>query len=315
MKKIIVTTTINPPTEAIERFDAVEGFELIVIGDRKTPPGYRLRRGRYVGPEEQEKRYPRLSQLLGWNCIQRRNIGFLLALEMGAGIVATVDDDNVPYPDWGQDLLIGRSLPVRQYFCTAAAFDPIGATNHKNLWHRGFPIQLVSSRDYSESAENVETVRIQADFWDGDPDIDAVCRMLHHPVCRFNPENFPLTSATIAPFNSQNTFLDAKLLPEYFMFPGIGRMDDIWGAYYLQAQTGARPVFTRASVEQRRNDHDLTRDFAQEVIGYERTLSLLQAIAQDPRNIATFLPGASVAAFLEYQAIARAIVARREQAK
>jgi hypothetical protein len=202
-------------------------------------------------------------------------------------------------------------VQVRQYRCAAAAFDPIGATNYPHLWHRGFPIQLVAARDYSSHIETVETVRIQADFWDGDPDIDAVCRMINQPSCRFDSVGFPFTSRTIAPFNSQNTFLDFRLLPEYFMFPGIGRMDDIWGAYYLQAKTGARAVFCPASVEQRRNEHDLTRDFSLEVIGYERTLSLLGSIGHDPRDLFAYLPGSAVAAFLEYQEIARKLVGRR----
>jgi hypothetical protein len=311
MRNVIVTTTINQPTEAIELFDNVEGFDLIVIGDKKTPADYRLRRGMYITPQEQEQRYPRLSQLLGWNCIQRRNIGFLIALELGADIIATVDDDNIPHPGWGQDLLIGRSVPVRQYRCTAAAFDPIGATNYPHLWHRGFPIQLVAARDYSDHADTVATVRIQADFWNGDPDIDAVCRMINRPACRFDPAAFPFTSRTMAPFNSQNTFIDFSLLPEYFMFPGIGRMDDIWGAYYLQAKTGARPVFCSASVQQDRNEHDLTRDFSLEVIGYERTLALLNSVSHDPCNLFAYLPGSAVAAFLEYQALARRLVERR----
>jgi hypothetical protein len=311
MKKFIVTTTINHPTEAIELFDNVEGFDLIVVGDRKTPADYKLRRGHYVTTDEQEARYPRLSGLLGWNCIQRRNIGFLIALEMGADIVATVDDDNIPRPTWGQDLLIGRSAGVRQFGCTAEAFDPIGATNYPGLWHRGFPIQLVSARDYTDSIETATFVQIQADFWDGDPDIDAICRMINQPLCRFDSNKFPFTSKTIAPFNSQNTFIDYRLLPEYFMFPGIGRMDDIWGAYYLQARTGARPVFCAASVTQQRNDHDLTKDLSLEVIGYEQTLHLLASIGHDARNLFAYLPGFAVAAFLEYQSIAANLVAKR----
>ena len=33
MKKVIVTTTINPPTEAITRFDQLEDWQLVVVGD------------------------------------------------------------------------------------------------------------------------------------------------------------------------------------------------------------------------------------------------------------------------------------------
>ena len=37
MKKIIVTTTINPPTEALIKYSKKEDWDLIVIGDLKTP--------------------------------------------------------------------------------------------------------------------------------------------------------------------------------------------------------------------------------------------------------------------------------------
>ncbi|MCL5053068.1 MAG: hypothetical protein M1447_04525 [Gammaproteobacteria bacterium] len=55
MMKTIVTTTINPPTEAIRRYDEMEDWNLIVIGDRKTPSDYRLERGRYLSPADQER--------------------------------------------------------------------------------------------------------------------------------------------------------------------------------------------------------------------------------------------------------------------
>ena len=40
---------------------------------------------------------PRLSRLIGWNCIQRRNIGYVYAKKNGAKFIASVDDDNIPY--------------------------------------------------------------------------------------------------------------------------------------------------------------------------------------------------------------------------
>lgn len=36
MKKVIVTTTINPPTKAIRLFEAMTDWELVVVGDLKT---------------------------------------------------------------------------------------------------------------------------------------------------------------------------------------------------------------------------------------------------------------------------------------
>lgn len=302
MKKIIVSTTINPPTEAIKRFDAMEGWELIVIGDRKTPADYKLERGRYVPPAEQEAVDKGLSDALGWNCIQRRNIGFVMAYERGADVVATVDDDNIPYDGWGTNLMVGTEPKGRLFKTDLPAFDPVGATKYHHLWHRGFPLQFLHKRDYSKVAAGAPLGRcdVQADFWDGDPDIDALCRMEHRPDCRFDAADFPLASDAWSPFNSQNTFLTREALRHYFMFPGVGRMDDIWGAYYLQAK-GFRVVYAKASVRQDRNVHDFTKDMVGEFLGYEKNPKLIEALKKDPEAIQQFLPEASAKAFDAYR--------------
>jgi hypothetical protein len=300
MKKVIVTTTINPVTEAVRAFQAMTDWELIVIGDKKTPANYHLERGRYVTPEEQEKYDPALSEAIGWNSIERRNFGFLFARDMGADIVATMDDDNIPLAGWGADLLVGREVEVDFYETELPAFDPVGVTNHPKLWHRGYPLELIPRRDYSRKSRKRVTVDVQADFWNGDPDIDAICRMEHAPECRFDAGPFPMAASKMSPFNSQNTFLRGSLLKDYFMFPHIGRMDDIWASYHLQAQ-GARVVYSKASVVQVRNVHDLVRDMQGEFIGYENNLRLVQNLARDPKSLLAFLPGRAAWAFQLYQ--------------
>ena len=236
MKKVIVTTTINPPTIAIDKFQAMPDWELVVIGDLKTPADYRLQRGVYVPPAEQEKYDKALSDAIGWNCIQRRSFGLLWAKEMKADVVAVVDDDNIPLDGWGQSLLIGHDVDVNYYETDLPAFDPVGATNYKHLWHRGYPLQLVPQRDYSRVRRRKVRVDVQADFWNGDPDIDAICRMEHAPECDFEANAFPMASNKMGPFNSQNTFLSGPCLKDYFLFPHVGRMDDIWASYFLQAK-------------------------------------------------------------------------------
>lgn len=300
MKKVIVTTTINPPTKAIAKFQAMKDWDLVVIGDKKTPTDYKLERGVYVTPDEQEKYDKPLSDAIGWNCIQRRSFGLLWAHDMKADIVAVVDDDNIPLEGWGENLLVGQEAEVNMYETDLPAFDPVGATNHSHIWHRGYPLQLLPKRDYSKKKKQKVKVDVQADFWNGDPDIDAICRMEHAPECKFEAGVFPLAANKLAPFNSQNTFLAGKCLQDYFLFPHIGRMDDIWAAYYVQAK-GFRVVFNKASVYQERNPHDLTRDMRQEYLGYENNLNLVQDLAKDAESLQSYLPGRSIWAFQLYR--------------
>jgi hypothetical protein len=300
MKKIIVTTTINPPTEAIRRFQAMGQWDLVVIGDLKTPADYRLERGIYVSPAEQEKYDAALSEAIGWNCIQRRNFGLLWAKDLGADLVAVVDDDNIPLEEWGQDLLVGKDVEVDYYETDLPAFDPLGATNHGHLWHRGYPLELVAKRDYRRKTRKNVRVDIQADLWNGDPDVDALCRMEHAPKCRFDPARFPMAANKMGPFDSQNTFLRREVLQDYFLFPHLGRMDDIWAGYYVQAK-GFKVVYGKPSVYQDRNAHDLIRDMREEYVGYENNLRLVEDAGRDPESLLAYVPCRAARAFELYR--------------
>ena len=299
IKKIIITTTINSPTEAIRKFDENPEWDLIVIGDKKTPSDYSLKNGIYLSPEQQEEYDKELSDAIGWNCIQRRNFGFLKAFELGADIIATIDDDNIPLDNWGKDLLVSKKINIDSYESDQIAFDPIFITNYKHLWHRGFPIQLLSKRNYIKK-ETIIEIDVQADFWNGDPDIDAICRIIHSPSCVFSKEIFPFTSPNFTPFNSQNTFLSKKILKDYFMFPYIGRMDDIWAAYYVES-LGYKVVYNYPTVYQDRNEHNLINDMKKEYLGYENNLELLKKLKLSPDNIHGFLPERAKDAFKLYR--------------
>jgi hypothetical protein len=274
----------------------------VVIGDLKTPKDYasQLNRGVYVTPEMQEEYDKELSDAIGWNCIQRRNMALLWAYDMGADLVAVVDDDNIPYDNWAANITVGKSTEVNYYSTDLPAFDPVGATNHGHIWHRGYPLQLIPQRNYENVSKQVIIPDVQADFWDGDPDIDAICRMEHRPECKFGQSYFPMASDKLSPFNSQNTFINAKWLKDYFLFPHIGRMDDIWAAYYIEAK-GAKVLYHEASVFQERNVHDLVKDMKMEYIGYENNLKLVSELVSDPELILNYLPERSRLAFDLYK--------------
>tara|TARA_B100001093_G_scaffold426682_1_gene420753 strand:- start:9963 stop:10952 length:990 start_codon:yes stop_codon:yes gene_type:complete len=281
MKKIIVATTIYPVSEAMKKFATFKDWELIIVGDKKTPHEEYIKLSNenknvfYMTPEYQEENWKEISDLIGWNKIQRRNIGYLEALKRGGEIIASVDDDNIPLDNWDKNIRIGKPTNVYYYKTNDIAFDPVGVTNYKDLWHRGYPIQLLNGRNERYTITRKTIVPdIQAMFWNGDPDIDAVCRLEHKPMCFFDDKYFPIATNVYSPFNSQNTLFSREALKKYLVMPGIGRMDDIWSSYYLEA-CGFKVVYTKATVFQDRNVQDLTKNLKEEFIGYEKTLDLL----------------------------------------
>ena len=289
--KYIVTTTINEPTIATYKFAEIakrDGWTFVVVGDKKTPRYYYQKELDcvYLCSKEQPNMYPELSDTIGWNSIQRRNIGLLYAYEQGADVIATVDDDNIPYDDWGQNLLVGQTVDCDLYEPVDDVFDPLSVTNTPEIWHRGYPIELLQRRNRVEYKGKVKRkVLVQADLWDGDPDIDAMARLTMKPIVKYNVEK-PYCSNRIAPFNSQNTFLAREVIPYYAVLPHVGRMDDIWGSYILQHYFPDSVVYNKASVYQDRNVQDLITNLEKEVIGYRNTYKLIR----DLENYMSYLP-------------------------
>jgi hypothetical protein len=295
MKKYIVTTTINSPTEATLKFCEIakeKNWTFIIVGDTKTPHNEYQKLEEeypvvYLTPDKQDYLYPELSEVIGWKSIQRRNIGFVYAYHQGADIVATVDDDNIPYSNWGDNIYVGQEIEVDLFEnISSLYFDPLSPTTHKDLWHRGFPIEdLPFKNDIEYKGKTKRKVLVQADFWDGDPDIDAICRLSKKPIVKF--EKFDsFCSNQLAPFNSQNTFLAREVLPFYSVLPHTGRMDDIWGSYILQYYFPNSVIYNQATVYQDRNEQDLVTNLENEVIGYRNTYKLLG----DLKNYYNYLP-------------------------
>ena len=303
----IATTTINKPTKALKIFAKNNNFKLIVALDKKSKE-FKLKNSIVLTAKYQEKRWPKLSKLIGWNCIQRRNFAILEALERGADVVALIDDDNIPYKSWFKKICFSKkNYQANLIKSNRDVFDAIGYTNYKNLWHRGFPLELVKGRKYKKIKKNYLDADIQASFWNGDPDIDAICRMIFGPTCKFDKKYFPFYSKKISIFNSQNTLLKRKVFKDYFLFPHIGRMDDIWASLYVTAKNH-KVVYEEPTVFQDRNAHNLIHDFKEEYIGYTNTLNLIKNLIKNPENINLFLPKKSLLAFQEWKKIVNKII-------
>jgi len=289
MKKvIIVTTTINSPTIATMKFCEIaenRGFQFVIVGDTKTPHDEYRKLERdfksvvYLSPDQQEELYPELSETIGWRTIQRRNIGFVYAYDQGCDVLATVDDDNIPYPNWGENIYVGEEVVYDSYEPTRSPyFDPLSITTDNYLWHRGFPIQHLQVRhDVDYKGKQTKKCLVQANLWDGDPDIDAMARLTHKPCVNYKDITGPFGSTSIAPFNSQNTFIAREIIPYYAVLPFVGRMDDIWGAYIAQAHFPNAVVYDVATVYQDRNVQDLVTNLQNEVIGYRHTLEFIES--------------------------------------
>ena len=292
----IVTTTIRVPEVLADyvRGARTAGFDfrLYIVGDRKTPDlrDYAQRLGpevRWISAASHGRW--RTSAVLRWDCIMRRNIGFLEAAADGPfEFYLSLDDDNLPDPGYFEtfaSLLTrrhGHAVDATQgwfnYFRDADTDPPV--TPHA----RGFPIRRRSQAEWSTRRCDVPA----ADVWAfqglsrGDPDVDAFTHIATHVRIRRFAHQSLIARHAWSPINSQNTFLREPLLPLYLMFDQIGRFDDIVAGYLLQHYVyanGGWVHFGQPFTRQERGVRDWLRDFENEVEGHltiERLLAHLQ---------------------------------------
>jgi len=249
------------------------GARFYVVGDRKSPPDFQLKGCDYLGLEKQRELPFAYARLCPEGSYARKNIGYLQAMKEGAGFIVETDDDNHPREDFWLDRFreVNGDCVEGEGWVNAYAY-----FSREFIYPRGLPLQW--ARDPAVVRPGRKACRavccpIQQGLADGDPDVDAVYRMLYPLPFQFEKaEPLVLGRGLWCPFNSQNTtfFPEAYALlylPAFCSF----RMTDIWRSFVAQRilwTCGWGVSFHNASVFQERNQHDLMRDFGDEIPGY-----------------------------------------------
>jgi hypothetical protein len=287
--RFIVITSIFAPSEAVQRFAELAEWRLVVVGDRKSPPEWSWPGVEYLAPERQPDLGYRLAEALPWNHYARKMIGYLWAIERGATVVVDTDDDNLPKSNWSFPHFDGDF---------AAATGPAYYNAYRRftdafIWPRGYPLRLLKDDTQPALAVGPQQVGVWQGLADGDPDVDAIYRLvLGEPLSFSDEEPIVLRPGTVCPFNSQNTSFRPEVfslmyLPAFVTF----RFTDILRSLIAQPNmwaAGYSVGFLSATVTQDRNAHDLLEDFGSEVPMYlqtERVVDVASAVVQADRSV------------------------------
>jgi hypothetical protein len=271
----VVITTINSPTRAVDEIEANApklSAAFHVIGDSKSPPDFKLEGGRYFDIDAQVATGFRFAALCPTKHYARKNIGYLTAIRDGASIIVETDDDNIPMAGfWDQRVrTVEAPLVSGSTWCNVYSF-----FTDTQIWPRGLPLDRV--RDpvpaLSSFASQASDCPIQQGLADGDPDVDAIYRLVLPLPLDFEPgRTVVLDKGVWCPFNSQNTTFWADAFPLlYLPYHCSFRMTDIWRSFVAQRimwENDWKMMFHSSTVFQERNEHNLMRDFADEVPGY-----------------------------------------------
>lgn len=281
----LVVTSIAPPTAILAelaRGAQRSGYHFILVGDESSPADFELPGCSFYGLARQRELDYKLARQCPTRHYARKNIGYLLALADGADVIVETDDDNIPRAEFWAARERRRRVPVVTHAGWVNAYRYF---SDANIWPRGLPLTAV--RAQAPALDELPSIEadcpIQQGLADENPDVDAIYRLtLPLPQSFRRDRRLALASGAWCPFNSQNTtwWRDAApllYLPAYCSF----RMTDIWRSLVAERvawENDWMVLFHEPTVHQQRNDHDLMRDFKDEVPGYLHNAAIAQAL-------------------------------------
>lgn len=282
-QKASVITTINNLNDTfINRF-IDNGYNCIVVGDKKTNSQTYKNKRSLLYVEIDCDLFPHLSKSLPCNHYSRKNLGYLHAIKQGFKSILDTDDDNFPKGDihnWKKlkhSLVTGPSLP-----------NTLKHFSDSHIWARGYPIELIHSKNYpilkKVNKENLNKVGIIQSLVDGDPDVDAIFRLTSKEYTDdFKFESGKSCIINQGIYSQGNTQATLWTNPELFHLLYIPvtvsfRFCDILKMYIAQRcmwEYDSMLAITSPFFYQSRNTHNYMKDFESEVSMYKCLHKLL----------------------------------------
>ncbi len=296
MRIFSVITTIQPPTECIitltQRLSKFNG-RLVVAGDTKGPDSYDLPNTTFLSIQDQKESGFSLAERLPTKHYARKNIAYLQAMREGAQCIYETDDDNKPNQSWnarGEYLTDCKSVARDQGWVNVYKY-----FSDELIWPRGIPLNCIREATLPVLSKLAEPQRcpIQQGLVNNSPDVDAIWRLALDRPFEFDvtkADSVYLSPGTWCPFNTQSTWwwpvaYPLLYIPSYCSF----RTCDIWKSFVAQRclwELEMGIVFHPAEVIQDRNDHDLSKDFEDEIPGYLQNFKIKEVLED-----CTLLPG------------------------
>jgi hypothetical protein len=323
---IVVTTVFEPAfldgyLEELRAADMEHDTRIVIVPDRKTPASVMraaaaAKRNGYVvdcpGIEEQDEFLMRLGvscDFIPYDSDNRRNVGYLMALEQGCEVLVSIDDDN--YCRSGSDFVadhqvVGNPAADSEVCSSDGWFNAcslLASGGDVEVYPRGYPYfaRRTQRTVKLSQPEQPGTVAMNAGLWLDDPDVDAVSRLSQGvKISDFRGRSVVLGPRVWSPINTQNTALTREAAMTYYYvrmgYPlkglTIDRFGDILSGYLAQKCIKHVGDWIRVGspvVEHRRTPHNLFKDLYHELAGMVLIEDFLPWLFEEPLEGSTYL--------------------------
>ncbi|WCJ33465.1 hypothetical protein M5689_014825 [Euphorbia peplus] len=185
-EKWIVVSVSGYPSDALTRLVKIKGWQLLAIGNSKTPSDWVLKGAIFLSLDQQANLGFRVVDFLPFDSYVRKSVGYLFAIQHGAKKIFDADDrGEVIGDDLGKHFdveLFGegaRQETVLQYSHhneNRSVVNPYIHFGQRSVWPRGLPLENVGEIGHEEFYTEVFGGKqfIQQGISNGLPDVDSV---------------------------------------------------------------------------------------------------------------------------------------------
>ncbi|XP_062117728.1 probable glycosyltransferase STELLO1 [Humulus lupulus] len=250
----IIVSVSDYATDSLRKLVKTKGWQVLAIGNSKTPSDWSLKGAIFLSLEEQAKLGFRVVDFLPYDSYVRKTVGYLFAIQHGAKKIFDADDrGEVIDGDLGKHFdveLVGedaRQETILQYSHenpNRTVVNPYIHFGQRSVWPRGMPLENVGEIEHEEFYTEIFGGKqfIQQGISNGLPDVDSVFYFtrksgLEAFDIRFD-EHAPkvaLPQGMMVPVNSFNTIYHSSAFWALMLPVSISSMaSDVLRGYWSQ---------------------------------------------------------------------------------
>ncbi|XP_041028588.1 probable glycosyltransferase STELLO1 [Juglans microcarpa x Juglans regia] len=185
-KQWIVVSVSNYPSDSLRNLVKIRGWQVLAIGNSKTPSDWGLKGAIFLSLEQQASLGFRVVDFLPYDSYVRKTVGYLFAIQHGAKKIFDADDrGDVIDGDIGKHfdvVLVGegaRREVILQYSHdnpNRTVVNPYIHFGQRSIWPRGLPLENVGEVEHEEYYTEVFGGKqfIQQGISNGLPDVDSM---------------------------------------------------------------------------------------------------------------------------------------------
>ncbi|KZV36356.1 hypothetical protein F511_03797 [Dorcoceras hygrometricum] len=253
-QKWIVVSVSDYPSESLKKMAKIKGWQVLAIGNSRTPEDWKLKGVIYLSLDMQAKLGYRVVDYLPFDSYVRKTVGYLFAIQHGAQKIYDIDDrGDVIDNDIGKHFdveLVGegsRQEVILQYSHenpNKTVVNPYIHFGQRSVWPRGLPLENVGEIEHEAFYTEVFGGKqfIQQGISNGLPDVDSVFYFTRKSVLdgfdiRFDEHavKVALPQGTMVPVNSFNTIFHSSAFWGLMLPVSVSSMaSDILRGYWAQ---------------------------------------------------------------------------------